>query len=92
MLIAYIDEVGEAGAFRVKRQKVGLNDKKCGIFFDFSLLWCGKVGVEVGLGQLGGWTKCVASRRVFPHNCAVKSVFKLACLPGGYESTDLPCL
>ena len=85
MLVAYLDEVAEAGAF-------GLNDKKCGIFFDFSLLWCGKVGVEVGLGQLGGWTKCVASRRVFPHNCAVKSVFKLACLPGGYESTDLPCL
>ena len=75
----------EAGA-------LGLYDIKCGIFGDFSLFWCGKVCVEVGVGQLGGWTKCVALRLVFRCCGAEKSGFKLMCLLGRYESSRLPCV
>ena len=73
-------------------QKMGLYDKMCGIFGGFSLLWSGKVCVEVGVGQVGGWIKCVALRLVFRCFGAGKSGFKLMCLLGRYESSRLPCV
>ena len=55
----------------------GLKDKTCWFDGDFSAVWCQKVWVEVGWGQLQGWTKRVGLMGTFRLCGAGKLVLEL---------------
>ena len=51
--------------------------KSCWFCGDFSACWCGKINIEVGWSQLGGWTKRVGFVVTFRRVGAGKSTLKL---------------
>ena len=64
---------------------MGLKDKTCWFYGDFSAFWCGKIGIEVGGSQLEGWTKRVGFVATFRLAGAGKSTLKLVVSSWGYE-------
>ena len=55
----------------------GIKDKKCWFCGDFSVCWCGKLGVEGGVSQLEGWTKRVGFVVTFRLSGAETSVLRV---------------
>ena len=68
----------------------GLKDKTCWFYGDFSAFWCGKIGIEVGGSQLGGWTKRVGFVATFRLAGAGKAALKLVVSSWGYEYPQMP--
>ena len=69
---------------------VGLKDKTCWFCGDFSACWCGKVGIEGGGSQLGGWTKRVGFVATFRLAGAGKATLKVVVSSWGYEYPQMP--